>query len=241
MALASIVSEFSQESIPEAANSAATIMWQRPSRLTRSRPVRCASPAEDGLRLRYELDSREVEIDDDDGRTGVLSGYLTEEVAPEGHTRPTRACILLPDAAGWRDPPVRRLADRIAVFCACLVLVPDLLRTSAPWPAELLSNAGRPMLGDDAYASWLAGQPPQRVASDVRTSLIYLRADHRVGPVGLFGAGLGGGQVLASLSTPSIAAAAVLCPTSYDTAHLRGLDAPLLCVFGLDERGDEQA
>jgi len=73
------------------------------------------------LRLSYEFESREVEITED------LAGYLTEE-KQEGKPRPTRACVLLPGAAGWRDEAVRRLADRLALFCQCMVLAPDLRR-----------------------------------------------------------------------------------------------------------------
>ena len=188
----------------------------------------------DPLRLRYEIDSREVEIDDDAASlTGALSGYLTEEVAREGQPRPYRACLLLPGAAGWRHPPTRRLADRLAVFCSCMVLIPDLLRTAEPWPAQ------QPLSGK-GYAAWLATLPPQRVASDVRTSTIFLRADHRVGPVALFGAGLGGGHALEAIASPSTyVAAAVLCPSA--CPQLSVASAPLLSIFDCGGQQDVAA
>ena len=85
--------------------------------------------------LKYQLDQRDVEVDGETAIAGPLNGYLTSEMPQPGRPRATRGLILLPDASGWQHPPTRRLADRLAVFCAALVLIPDVLRGGAPWPA----------------------------------------------------------------------------------------------------------
>ena len=82
------------------------------------------------LSATYELDQREVDVDDG------LCAYLTEQSAPPDadRPRPSRAVLLLPGARGWRCSHTRKLADRLAVFCCALVLVPDVHRGGAPWP-----------------------------------------------------------------------------------------------------------
>lgn len=198
----------------------------------RPRGRRASASEADELRARYELRSHELRIDERTPTAGALAAYLTEEVR-EGRPRPTRACIMLPGACGWRHPPTRRLADRIAIFCSCIVLVPDLLRTGDPWPSQ------KPQCGE-AFTSWVSAQPPQRIASDVRTSTIYLRADHRVESVALFGAGIGGDQVLDQLQAPSMyAAAAAVCPTKLPT--FTPAYVPLLTLFDCGNENEERA
>lgn len=145
--------------------------------------------------LPFELSGREVEVADD------LSAYLTEEAAPTDaeRERPSRAVVLLPGRRGWKCAHTRRLADRIAVFCLALVLVPDVHRGGAPLPA---------------------GQSPPavRIAADARSSVLYLRADHRVRALALLGGGDGGAShVLAAFAAnaPALGAAAgvaLCCP-----------------------------
>lgn len=198
----------------------------------RALAVACDGGRDDPLRLRYELEARELVIQEAQGASPKLCGYLTEEVR-EGKPRPERACLLLPGAAGWKHPPTRRLADRIAVFCSCLVLIPDLLRTGDPWPSE------QPQVGD-AFASWRSSYPPNRIASDVRTSTIFLRADHRVAPVALLGTALGGGHVLDELDSPNTyVGAAVLCPRALP--RFTSSCAPLLVIFDCGAEQDAQA
>ena len=61
--------------------------------------------------------------------------------------------------------------------------------------------------------------PASRVAEDVRSSAIYLRADHRVGALALIGAGLGGASLMMralSEDAPAVGAAAgvaLCCPS----------------------------
>ena len=157
------------------------------------------------LRARSELHSREVKVEGINGlddSDDFLEGYLTEEAVPDdsARERPSRALVLLPGANGWRCGRTRRLADRLAIFCLCLVLVPDLHRGSAPYPVG-------------------QSPPASRVAEDVRSSAIYLRADHRVGALALIGAGLGGASLMMralSEDAPAVGAAAgvaLCCPS----------------------------
>ena len=172
----------------------------------RSSRLRCqeAAPVDvhDPMRLAYEFHSREVTIDDT--QLFPLHGYLTEEVRrSEDEPRTTRALLLIPDAAGWRHPPVRRLADRLAVFCSCLVLVPDLLRGSESWAPDAVRA------GPD-YSSWLSSVSPSSVASGVRESIVYLRADERASRLALLGSGFGGNLALEHAVLPDIYSAAVV-------------------------------
>lgn len=66
----------------------------------------------------------------------ALQAYLTEQRPPYDapRERPQRAILLLPGSGGWRCRRVRSLADRLAVFCLALVLVPDMHRGNAPVP-----------------------------------------------------------------------------------------------------------
>ncbi|KAL1526610.1 hypothetical protein AB1Y20_015314 [Prymnesium parvum] len=190
-----------------------------------------ASDTSDALRARYSLLSREVEIDGERSPAGPLAAYLTEEQRDEA--RPSRACLLLPGASGWRHPPTRRLADRLAVFCSCLVLVPDLWRAAAPSPPCVPQSS-------EEYAGSLGSLPPERVAADVRASTIYLRADHRVGPVALVGVRLGGAHVLEQMGGPGgYAAAAVLCPSVLP--RFAAESPPLLAIFDSGGEQDSQA
>lgn len=201
-----------------------------PSYTPRARDVaRCnaASPAdwqEDTLRLDYMFSSSEVTINDD--AAAPLQGYLTEEVPAMGKPRTTRSLLLLPAAAGWRHPPVRRLADRLAVFCSCLVLVPDMLRGAEPWaPAA-------PRVGP-AYSSWLGSIPPSHTSSCIRESIVFLRADQSADRLAILGVGLGGGLALEHAALPdTYRAAAVICPEGRELGSVRLPAAPLLCVFG---------
>jgi hypothetical protein len=146
----------------------------------------------------------------------------------EGLARPRRSVVLLPGSRGFNCPRTRSLADRIAVFCFALVLVPDLLRGEEPWPE---------------------GQTPQqRIAADLRTSAIYLRADHRIGPIALLGTGLGGSLVLRALaaegSSPLAIGAAggvALCPPRPRRDELEALHAPTLLLFDRATTSDDEA
>ena len=126
------------------------------------------------------MTSQEVELDDGTATAAALNAYLTEETVQPGQPRADRAILLLPPATGWKHAPTRRLADRLAIICRCLVLLPDLLRGGAPFDAAAVSV-------DGGYAAWAAEQPPARLAADVRASAVYLRADHRVRGLGVVG------------------------------------------------------
>ena len=123
--------------------------------------------------LAYDLDARFVELDLEDGSTG--RAYLTEERPEEHRPRASRAIVLIPEAAGIDSSRTRHLADRLAVFCFAMVLVPDL-------------NGGA-LAHDESDETWVSSLAPRRVDAAMRDWTIYLRADHRVGPVALVGAG----------------------------------------------------
>ena len=176
-----------------------------------------------------ELDSRDVQLGP--GQTA----YLTEEVR-EGIPRPTRAVVLLPDATGFQGPRIRRLADRIAVFCFSLVLVPDL-HHGDPWHHSRASG------GNGAFAAWEGSLPPQRIARDLHDWTIYLRADHRVRPVAFAGAGLGAEHMLRALGPEGpdlrIVTGVAFGARRACREELAGAKAPVLCLF--DESNGEAA
>ncbi len=176
--------------------------------------------------IQYELLSDEVTIDQESASAGLLAAYETEEKPMEGeeHAEGERAALLvLPDASGWRGVDARALADRLAIFCGCLVVMPDLLRGEEPCTAPRDS---------EAYRAWLSGLPSARLDADVRECIAYLRADRQVrGPVGLLGLGLGGGQVVRTNSVElQLAAAVAICPRHYELAALASARAPTLCL-----------
>ena len=186
------------------------------------------TPATGSLRLDYELSSRDVAIDMPDGES--IDAYLTEEVPLSGaQARPSRGVVLLPDCRGVGCERIRTLADRLAVFCCAMVLVPDVYRGSPL--ATTLSVAS------DDGAAWMSGCPPRRGAGDVRSSGIYLRADHQVDSVALVGYGFGGDLVLRALSATDVAplgmtSGLALCPRSVTSAELSlDLPVPTLCML----------
>lgn len=187
----------------------------------RAAPPRCSAAISDA----YDLDSRELELPEiDDG--GGRNAYLTEEVPREGAERARRAIVLLPGEGGFACERTRKLADRLAVFCFSLVLVPDL---GGPWPE---------------------GQsPPQRaIDADVRAAAVFLRADHGVGPIALSGIGLGGSLVLRAVAADGQRSAGAvggvaLCPPRPRRDELDGLLAqsstPLLVLTGDEAVAEE--
>lgn len=179
---------------------------------------RRVKPRMDMVPAEPELDAREVELEPGRG------AYLTEEVQ-EGSPRPARAVVLLPDATGFRGP-IRRFADRLAIFCFALVLVPDLYRGDT-WSSQ-------PIPSDD-YATWLSGLPPQRVEGDLYDWTIYLRADHQVRPVVLAGTGLGAELVLRALGSEArdlqFAAGVAIAARHVRRKELTRLRAPVLLLF----------
>lgn len=203
----------------------------------RSRPCQCS------LQRDYEFVSQEVEIPIE-GSDATASAYLTEEVPRKGAQRPSRAVLLLPGAHGFAAERTRRLADRLALFCFAMVLVPDVLQGGQPWPSsrQLPRGSG----GSEELAAWASGSlPPKRVSSLVRSATVYLRADHRVETVALVGAGLGGNLVLRALAEggPPLRAAAgvALCPLKPRLDELRGLSAPVLLLFDRSTSSDDAA
>ena len=125
--------------------------------------------------LKYALRQEEVDVTD-------FSAYLVREEPREGGSYSAGAgVLLLPDAAGWKHARTRRLADRLAVFCSCLVLVPDLHRGAAGWEGPAAGTA---------FDAWQSGLPPARLASDARECAVHMRADLRVERMGLVGLGL---------------------------------------------------
>ena len=149
----------------------------------------------------------------------AIDAYFTQEEPRENRAPSRCAVIVLPDNAGYEAKTARSLADRLALFCLALVLVPDIHRGQAPLPAEMTPQQ-------------------DRVALDVRTAAVYLRADHRVGPIALFGVGSGGSLVLRSLCVNAEAAGidaaggAAICPSAFNYDDLsHGLRAPTMMLF----------
>ena len=197
------------------------------------RRSRCACACLADLSLQYELASEELSIDDGTDVAGPLTAYITEEQPREDGEPVNRALILLPDASGWQDVQTRRLADRLAIFCSCVVLVPDLLRGEA---------ACTQAQDDEAYASWLSGLPPERVDQDVRDCVVVLRADRRIrGPVTMLGLGLGGGQAVRANAGLELAGTALICPRHYERATLAATKAPTLALFDGDAQALDEA
>ena len=151
---------------------------------------------DEDLPLKYDLQQQEVEIDDARETSGALNAYVVEEPVGQGRAENGRAVVLLGGSSGWRHQPTRRLADRLAVFCSCMVLLPDLLRGAEPWPAE--PHVRETLGGSGGYATWLSALPPDRADADIRASVIYLRADQRKTSIALVGLGLGGEQAPSS-------------------------------------------
>ena len=194
--------------------------------------VRRASLARASLADDYDLDARTVELDLSDGTRACA--YLTEERETDRRPRASRAIVLLPDASGGPSARTRSLADRLAVFCFAIVLVPELSRdgTGASAADALCTTTADPAVVSEAWASSL---PPRRVASDVRDWAIYLRADHRVGPVALAGVGHGAPLALRALSadgpTLPVCSGVALCAPRVMRDELAALQAPVLCLF----------
>ena len=188
----------------------------------------------------YDLDARTVELDLSDGTRA--SAYLTEERETDRRPRASRAIVLLPDASGGPSARTRSLADRLAVFCFAIVLVPELSRdgTGASAADALCTTTAAPAVVSEAWASSL---PPRRVASDVRDWAIYLRADHRVGPVALAGAGHGAPLALRALSadgpTLPVCSGVALCAPRVMRDELAALQAPVLCLFDRTHARDD--
>ena len=185
------------------------------------------------ISLQYELDTEELIIDDGSDVGGPLTAYVTQEQPREDGERVDRALILLSDASGWQDVQTRRLADRLAIFCSCVVLVPDLLRGEA---------ACTQAQDDEAYASWLSALPPERVDRDVRDCVVMLRADRRIrGPLAMLGLGLGGGQAVRANAGLELAGTALICPRHYERATLAAAKAPTIALFDGDARALDEA
>ena len=151
------------------------------------------------------------------------------------HIDQSNGLLLLPDAAGWTHPTARALADRLAVLCSAVVMMPDLGRGAPSWDAPASA---------DGFDTWLSGMPPARVTADARECAVHLRADHRVQRLGLVGVGLGGTLVLREASSEAALMAAVaiaLCPMPTVPVELK-LKVPTLCIFGSDgEAAAEEA
>ena len=94
---------------------------------------------------KYDLVSEVVTIEPASTTAGPLDAYETaEKPTEEGEVRAVEertALILLSDASGWQGESVRALADRLAIFCGCTVLLPDLLRGEPPCAAPRDSEA----------------------------------------------------------------------------------------------------
>ena len=186
------------------------------------------------LALAYELNSRSVEFPAGDG--DVMQAYLTEETPREGKARASRSILLIADGDGWQAERTRRLADRLAVFCFALVLVPDLLRDSSPFEGGAAAD----------LATWASGSlPPARIAADLRAASIYLRADHRASSLALVGSGaIGGSLALRALSAEGAPLGAVagiaLSPARPRHDELLGLRAPLLLLLNRARVADDE-
>ena len=202
--------------------------------------VRRASLARASLADDYDLDARTVQLDLSDGTRACA--YLTEERETDRRPRASRAIVLLPDASGGPSARTRSLADRLAVFCFAIVLVPELSRdgTGASAADALCTTTAAPAVVSEAWASSL---PPRRVASDVRDWAIYLRADHRVGPVALAGVGHGAPLALRALSadgpTLPLCSGVALCAPRVMRDELAALQAPVLCLFDRTHARDD--
>lgn len=200
--------------------------------------VRRASLARASLADDYDLDARTVQLDLSDGTRACA--YLTEERETDRRPRASRAIVLLPDASGGPSARTRSLADRLAVFCFAIVLVPELSRDgTGASAADALCTTTAAVVSE----AWASSLPPRRVASDVRDWAIYLRADHRVGPVALAGAGHGAPLALRALSADGpalpVCSGVALCAPRVMRDELAALQAPVLCLFDRTHARDD--
>ena len=162
-------------------------------------PRMCAPPVAD------PLDSDVLRSEDVRYGGGARSGrgycasYLPFTLAGNH----SRAVLLL----GEPGPELRGIADRLALSCECVALLPELGGDAAAWTHEAL---GREALAASAY---LAGA-------------------HRVQGLAVLGAGAIGGRMLELLASGLEAHAAVaLGPVAFDAARAaREVSAPLLAV-----------
>ena len=130
---------------------------------------------------------------------GYCASYLPFTLAGNH----SRAVLLL----GENSAELRGIADRLALSCECVALLPELGGDVAAWTHEAL---GREALAASAY---LAGA-------------------HRVQGLAVLGAGAVGGRMLELLASGLEAHAAVaLGPVAFDAARAaREVSAPLLAV-----------
>ena len=187
----------------------------------------------------YDLDARTVELDLSDGTRACA--YLTEERETDSRPRASRAIVLLPDASGGPSARTRSLADRLAVFCFAMVLVPELSRDGTG--ASAADALGTTTAATAVSEAWASSLPPRRVASDVRDWAIYLRADHRVGPVALAGVGHGAPLALRAMSadgpTLPVCSGVAVCAPRVMRDELAALQAPVLCLFDRTHARDD--
>ena len=187
----------------------------------------------------YDLDARTVELDLSDGTRA--SAYLTEERETDRRPRASRAIVLLPDASGGPSARTRSLADRLAVFCFAMVLVPELSRDGTG--ASAADALGTTTAATAVSEAWASSLPPRRVASDVRDWAIYLRADHRVGPVALAGVGHGAPLALRAMSADGpmlpVCSGVAVCAPRVMRDELAALQAPVLCLFDRTHARDD--
>ena len=187
----------------------------------------------------YDLDARTVELDLSDGTRACA--YLTEERETDRRPRASRAIVLLPDASGGPSARTRSLADRLAVFCFAMVLVPELSRDGTG--ASAADALGTTTAATAVSEAWASSLPPRRVASDVRDWAIYLRADHRVGPVALAGVGHGAPLALRAMSadgpTLPVCSGVAVCAPRVMRDELAALQAPVLCLFDRTHARDD--
>ena len=174
---------------------------------------------------KYPLLAHEIKIAQE--KKDQINAYITQEDPQvfKRHQKCDSAVILLPDADGWKSKKIRNLADRLAVLCATIVLVPDLLRGQPNWNGTA---------SIDGFDTWMSGLPPKRVLQDVRESSVFLRADHRVSQIGIVGVGMGGSQALRVASADiAIMATSVIawCPMRLAPGELRP-KIPTMCILG---------
>lgn len=157
------------------------------------------------MHFNHRFDSGEVNVVDAFAKQEEdLLGYLTQEANIRGRERLEVGCLLLPGKHGWKHQPTRNFADRLAVWCNCLVFVPDVKQSSMP----------------------------DQVASDVRTAIAYMRGDHRIRVMGIVGVGRAADRLVELSYSPlfkAFGAAIAICPTM--TPKLKRGFPPWLAIF----------
>lgn len=159
------------------------------------------------------LDSRDVTFA---GRDAYCACYR----APSRESKHSRAVVLIVDGDERDAPTARSLAERIALSCECVALLPR---------------------GDGGGARWEQG----RMAQEVLEASTWLNKEHGVEALGLITHGRAAAALLGLLACGAVEAhaAIAICPSADgDPGELsraaREISVPLLSICGVSPPGD---